>query len=187
MKRINFFIVLLISLLSLTVSAQNENNVPLLKKPSEGKVLIYFVRPGALAFLIDFKVFHQDKYLGKISSNNYLTYECEPGEQLFWAASENRDFVLANLEANKTYVVAISAQMGAFSAQVNVKPLSPKNEKDIKSLNFILGKNKGRDFTEESVQFEDQYESAQAGLKKYEKLKESGSDKILKLTADMNF
>ncbi|MEL7006912.1 MAG: hypothetical protein AAFN93_29970 [Bacteroidota bacterium] len=56
------------------------------KKPAEGKSLVYFVRPSAAGALINFKYFDGEKYLGKINGANYFIYECDPGEHIFWAA-----------------------------------------------------------------------------------------------------
>ena len=65
-------------------------------KPTEGKSLVYILKTGA-GMLLNFRVYDKDKFLGAIPSGKYLVYECEPGEHLFWAVSENRDYVEANL------------------------------------------------------------------------------------------
>jgi len=103
-------------------------------KPSEGKSLVYFVRSNSMGFLINFKYFDGEKYLGKFNHGKYLAYECEPGKHLFWAKSENVDFIEAELEVGKTYIIDSEPQMGAFKAGVklipfNNDPLSFKNEK----------------------------------------------------------
>ena len=54
-----------------------------LKKPSEGKSLVYFVRSSSVGFLINFKYFDGEQYLGKFNYGKYLVYECEPGKHLF--------------------------------------------------------------------------------------------------------
>jgi hypothetical protein len=182
--------VITIFFLSFTlVNAQDkkDKNKQEIKKPSEGKALVYFIRPNSTAFLVEFKVFHGDKFLGKIASKSYLTYECEPGEQLFWASSENRDYIIADLDANKTYVIEIEPEMGAFVAGVSVKPCFPNNQIHQKSFYKAIAKSEGRAFTEEAVKLEDESKSIAAGLEKYKKLKESGSDKIARLNSTMNF
>lgn len=184
MRNIKIVLIVIFSFVSSFFFAQEKQEI---LKPSEGKSLVYFIRPSAGAFLIEFKLFHQDKYLGKLKANRYLTYECDPGEQLFWASSENRDFVKANLEPNKVYVISVMPQFGAFVAGVNMVPLSPNDFQAKNDFNYIIKKNKGAAFTEESVKFSDEYESIVAGLEKYKKLRDSDSDKIRQLTADMNF
>ena len=105
-----------------------------LKKPSEGMAMVYFTRSEAMGFLINFKYFDGEKYLGKFNYGKYLAYECDPGQHLFWAKSENSDFVEAELEPNKIYILDSQPQMGAFKAGVKLIPFNNdptfyKNEK----------------------------------------------------------
>ena len=105
-----------------------------LKKPSEGMAMVYFTRSEAMGFLINFKYFDGEKYLGKFNYGKYLAYECDPGKHLFWAKSENSDFVEAELEPNKIYILDSQPQMGAFKAGVKLIPFNNdptfyKNEK----------------------------------------------------------
>ncbi len=125
MKKI--FILLLLTFSILTQAQE-------LKKPSEGKAMVYFTRMDAVGFLINFKYFDGEKYLGKFNYGKYLAYECEPGKHVFWSKSENSDFVEADLEPNKIYILDSQPQMGAFKAGVklvpfNNDPASYKNEK----------------------------------------------------------
>ncbi len=101
-------------LIASLVSAQD------LKVPSQGKSLVYFTRYDAAGFLINFKYFDGDKYLGKFNHGKYLIYECEPGNHVFWAKSENIDFIDANLKADKTYIIDSKPQMGAIKAGVKL-------------------------------------------------------------------
>jgi hypothetical protein len=98
------------------------------QKPKDGKSLVYFTRSGG-AFLINFRLYFNDKFIGALSSGNYFKVECEPGKHMFWAASENRDFVEAELEANKVYVIDLVAKMGAFVASVSLEPQNPLEKK----------------------------------------------------------
>jgi hypothetical protein len=125
MKKI---IPLLLLIFSINVQAQELN------KPSEGKAMVYFTRVEAMGFLINFKYFDGEKYLGKFNYGKYLAYECDPGKHLFWAKSENSDFVEAELEPNKIYILDSQPQMGAFKAGVKLIPFNNdptfyKNEK----------------------------------------------------------
>lgn len=105
-----------------------------LKKPSEGKSLVYFTRVSSMGFLINFKYFDGEKYLGKFNHGKFLAYECEPGKHLFWSKSENTDFLEAELEAGKVYIIDSEPQMGAFKAAVKLMPFDndSNNYKNVK-------------------------------------------------------
>jgi hypothetical protein len=128
MKKIIFYLVFFISSISF---AQG------LKKPSEGKVMVYFARAEQMGFLVNFKYFDGEKYLGKFNYGKYLAYECEPGKHLFWSKSENSDFVEADLEAGKIYIIDSETLMGAFKAGVKLVPFdnNPANYKNEKKYN----------------------------------------------------
>ena len=95
-----------------------------LKTPSQGKSIVYFTRYDATGFLINFKYFDGEKYLGKFNYGKYLIYECDPGKHIFWSKAENMDFIDANLEADKIYIIDSSPQMGAIKAGVKLIPFS---------------------------------------------------------------
>ncbi|MFV8374390.1 hypothetical protein [Flavobacterium sp. LB1P62] len=105
-----------------------------LRKPSEGKSIVYFTRISSTGFLINFKYFDGDKYLGKFNHGKFLAYECEPGKHLFWSKSENIDYLEAELEAGKVYIIDSEPQMGAFKAGVKLVPFdnNQNNYKNIK-------------------------------------------------------
>ena len=131
-------LILLFSVFSFSVFSQE------FKKPSEGKSMVYFVRTTSLGFLINFKYFDNEKYLGKFNYGKYIAYECEPGKHLFWSKSENIDFIEAELEANKIYIIDSEPQMGAIKAGVKLVPFVDnvsnfKNEKKyLKTRNNII-------------------------------------------------
>ena len=184
MKSIKCIAVLIFSVISFSKTYSQETIT--IKKPTEGKSLVYFIRPTAVAFLVNFKVFDKDHFLGTLSSKKYFTYECEPGEHLFWATSENRDYVIATLEANKTYVINVSPQMGAFVAGVNVIPCDPNIVNHKKLFNKALTKGKEM-IQEEKEASNDQSETIRKGLEKYDELVASESNKIARLHPNMNF
>jgi hypothetical protein len=125
MKKI---ILIVVILFSITNYSQNLN------KPSEGKALVYFTRIYSTGFLINFKYFDNDKYLGKFNHGKYLAYECDPGKHLFWAKSENIDYLEAELEAGKVYIIDSEPQMGAIKAGVKLVPFetNQNNYKNVK-------------------------------------------------------
>jgi len=88
-----------------------------LKPTSDGKAMIYFVRPTAFGAAIGFKYFHQDKFVAKVAGKNYFVYELDPGKHLLWASSENKEFMTAELEAGGTYMIMVDVIMGFGSAR----------------------------------------------------------------------
>lgn len=166
-----------------------------LQKPSEGKTMVYFTRVDQMGFLINFKYFDGEKYLGKFNHGKYLAYECEPGKHLFWAKSENVHFVEADLEADKIYVIDSEPQMGAFKAGVklipfNNDPASFKNEKKYtKRKNRILesiseGKSYLISVEDQKEQEKDLKDLVTRMMEKYNKFK-ANNEEITQLPKEM--
>ncbi len=59
-----------------------------------------------------------------------MRYECDPGEQLFWVSSEDKEFVTSDLKEGDTYIIIINVEMGAWKARVGLNPLDP-NESEL--------------------------------------------------------
>ncbi len=95
--------------------------------PAPGKAVVYFVRVSSLGFAVSFEFFHQDKYIGVFKGKNYMRYECDPGNTLFWASSENKEFVTADLQEGGTYIVIVDIEMGAWKARVGLSPITIQN------------------------------------------------------------
>ena len=161
-----------------------------LDTPAEGKVLVYFTRYDAVGFLINFKYFDGNKYLGKFNHGKYFVYECEPGKHVFWSKSENFDFVEADLEAGKVYIIDSRPQMGAFKAGVQLVIFNKElpNYDRYKKRIFKSIENGKRylpseeDIKNESDEIKDLIEK---GMEKYNKLKSENSNKIEILTGNM--
>ena len=100
-----------------TISAQG------FQPPSKGKAAIYFVRVTKYGKPTSFEFFHQDKYIGAFKGDQYMRYECDPGTHLFWASSENKEFITADIEAGKSYIIKVNVIMGAMKARVGLVPL----------------------------------------------------------------
>ena len=99
------------------------------KTPSEGKAVIYFVRVSGFGFAVSFEFFHNDKYIGVFKGKNYMRYELDPGEQLLWASSENKEFITSELQAGGSYIVMVDVIMGGMKAHVGLTPVSVKDQK----------------------------------------------------------
>lgn len=106
--------------------------------PAEGKSVVYFTRINATGYAVNFKYFDNDKFIAKFKGKNHIRYECDPGEHLFWAASEKKDFVTADLEEGGTYIVIVEAKMGAMSAAVRLS--NTENEKKLKKAIDLIKK-----------------------------------------------
>jgi hypothetical protein len=108
--------------------------------PSEGKCAIYFTRVTLYGGAISFDFFHQDKYIGRFKGKNYLRYECEPGEQLLWVSSENKEFVTSELEAGKSYIVLVNVIMGVWKARVGLEPIDETHKAFVRAKELIKNK-----------------------------------------------
>ncbi len=139
------------------------------EQPSEGKSLVYFVRSSGTGALVNFKYFDGETFLGKNNGVHYFKYECEPGEHLFWIASENRDFLKADLKPNATYVFEARPTMGAFKAAARLYPVAPNNEKMLKRINKLMSK---RAPTQLKGLDDDMAFFIKSGMERYEKIKD---------------
>lgn len=164
----------------------SQENKQAITKPSEGKSLVYITRSNG-AMMINFRVYDKDLFIGALSYGEYFVYECEPGSHLFWAASENRDYVEATLEPNKVYVIDLGARMGAFVASVAVIPQSPTEKKHRKKFYKTVKNETAILKNQAKLSSDEKKENIAKALEKYNQLKESNSSKIQVLKPDMNF
>lgn len=98
------------------------------KAPEEGKAVVYFVRVSGYGGAASFEYFHQDKYIGVFKGQNYLRYECDPGKQLLWASSENKEFITSELTAGESYIVIVDIVIGAWKPRVGLDPIHVNEE-----------------------------------------------------------
>ncbi len=186
MKNLQSLGILIVFFLGINSSfSQNSNTQPVVK-PSEGKSMVYITRSGG-AMLMNFRVYDKDLFIGSLEYGSYFLYECEPGQHLFWAASENRDFVMANLEANKVYVIDLEARMGAFIAAVAVVPQNPNEKRDRKKFYRTVKKELSISKFQANLTSEDKESNIKEALEKFEDLKKKNSSKIMILNPEMNF
>jgi hypothetical protein len=105
--------------------------------PSPGKAVVYFVRVTKYGYKVSFEYFHQDKYIGVFKNKNYMRYECDPGQQLLWASSENKEFVTCDLKAGGTYIIIVDMIMGAWKGRVGFSPITADDERFIRAKELI--------------------------------------------------
>lgn len=91
-----------------------------LENPAEGKSVVYFVRTNSSGFLINFRHFDYDKFIGKYAGPGFIRYECEPGEHVFWVGAANSSYVKVDLEAGKIYMIETIPVMGFAYAEVKI-------------------------------------------------------------------
>lgn len=176
----NYFLLFIVMFISFNGISQ------VLKKPSEGKSMVYIIRSNDLGGAMNFRVYDNDRFLGALPSRAYFTYECNPGEHLFWAASENRDYVEASLEPNKTYVIDLRGKMGLVIAAVGVEPYSPDNKKHLRRVSKVLKKHINANVVDVEMSDEKE-ENITKALKAYSGIKDRENSKIKKLLPTMNF
>lgn len=154
--------------------------------PMPGKSLVYFIRPSSTAFAIKFKIYDNEILIGKLSHRNYIVYECDPGEHVFVIRGENIDYLDANLEPNKVYLVECEVKPGIVQARVSFEPISPthkKFEKKKKSILKLIGNaKKGKEAEQDENEVD--FEEPSSIMKKFNERKEKGK-KIKQLTPEM--
>ena len=140
------------------------------------KAVVYFVRISSLGFAINFSYFDSTRLIAKCNGTNYVRHECQPGPHLFWARSENRDYIEAELEAGKIYFVEVQPQMGGLKAAVQLSPVTPDNEKRIGKILKLIGKKSPESFSSEELSRdeEEMQDIIKRGLEKYKEDKEKG-------------
>lgn len=118
MKKHAFFI-LLSAFLTAPFCSSSQGFQP----PAEGKSVVYFTQVTSYGSTV-FEFFHFDKYIGYMKGKDYIRYECDPGETLFWASSENKEFLTTDLKAGGTYVVIVDVVTGFWKNHVGFTPIS---------------------------------------------------------------
>ncbi|HEY9113416.1 MAG TPA: hypothetical protein VIN10_01870 [Bacteroidales bacterium] len=105
--------------------------------PSSGKAVIYFVQVTSYGSTV-FEFFHYDRYIGYMKGKDYIRYECEPGENLFWASSENKEFLTADLKAGGTYLVIVDVVTGFWKNHVGFTPISENDTELFKRAKKVI-------------------------------------------------
>lgn len=165
-------LIVMLCLVTAGISAQNIAPAP------ADKAVVYFVRYSSLGFAINFTYFDSTRLIGRFNGPKYIRYECEPGAHLFWARSENRDFVEANLEAGKIYFIVANPRMGVVKAQIELVPLDPSDKKTMKKVLDLLAKKPSESFSQQDLQMdmEELKDVAPKGIEKYKKDKANGTE-----------
>ena len=95
--------------------------------PAPGKALVVFLRPSSFGGAIQSSVYDthegEDTFIGIVSAETKVAYEAEPGDHLFMVVAENADFMIAHLDAGKTYYALVSPRMGLWKARFSLLPI----------------------------------------------------------------
>jgi len=178
MKRtISLLLILLPSLFLFSQSTTDSN--------PKGKSTVYFTRAKSSGFLINFTYFDGEKSIGKFNGLKYMKYECDPGKHLFWARSENKSFVEADLKPGGIYIIDVIPRIGGIKPSVKLMPVD-KNDYKLKKIQKLVS-GQGPQMFDESQLTELQNEMSEVitrGMEKYKQLKEKGK-KILQLKPEM--
>lgn len=109
--------------------------------PAPGKAVVYFARVSSYGGGTSFEYFHNDKYIGVFKGKNYMRYELDPGEQLLWISSENKEFITCDLKEGGSYIIIIDIIMGFWKAHVGASPITVEDtEKFERAKELILDK-----------------------------------------------
>lgn len=96
-------------------------------RPEPGKALVVFMRPSSFGGAIQSSVYDTrekaDKFIGIVSSKTKIAYQADPGDHLFMVVAENADFMIAHLDAGKTYYALVSPRMGVWKARFSLLPI----------------------------------------------------------------
>lgn len=152
---------------------------------SSEKAIVYFVRANGLGVLINFTFFDGEKVIGRFNGPKYMRYECNPGKHLFWARSENKSYVEADLNAGSIYLIDVIPRLGGIKASVKLIPVDKRRYR-LKKIQKLLSRRDSETFSDselESLQREMNGVIVR-GMKKYNKLKKKGR-KILQLLPEM--
>lgn len=173
------YILILLIIKSSYIFSQNTDT------ETENTATVYFTRASSLGALVNFTYFDGETPIGRFNGPKYLKYKCKPGEHLFWARSENKSFVEANLEAGKIYIIDVKPQMGAIKAGVKLIPVDKRRYK-IKKIQKLLAKRKTEIFDEIALKNlkSEMKEVIARGMERYKQIKKNGI-KIPKLWAKM--
>ena len=106
--------------------------------PDEGKVMVYFERLAFTGSALLYEVFDKNEdtteSIGILTTPQYIQYECEPGEHLFWVNIEDifvsRYFADITLEKNRIYIFKLKGS-GGFEV------ITPKSERIKQEINLI--------------------------------------------------
>ena len=146
------FIRLLFIFLSFSAFAQDHTSInPEIEPAPAEKSVVYFIRSSITGFAINFTYFDSAHAIGKYNAPYYLRYTCTPGHHLFWARSENKDFIEAELLPGKIYFIKVIPQIGIIKAGVKLRAIDPRTSREMKKIKRFILKHQYKDLSSEEL------------------------------------
>ena len=91
--------------------------------------LVYFVRPAAVGAAISMSVTCDGSPIGATNGKRYIFAYVKPGKREFVSKAENKDELLIELEAGKTYYFEQEVKMGILYARNRLSRLEDADGK----------------------------------------------------------
>jgi hypothetical protein len=92
------------------------------------KATVVFLRPSGIAFGVNFAILDQQAHwVGDAVAQSHFAVQLPPGEYMFVAWAENTAALRASVGPGRIYYVEVIPYVGAFSAQVGLEALTPRN------------------------------------------------------------
>ncbi len=138
--------------------------------PAPGKAMVVFMRPSSFGGAIQSSVYDtaepEDRFIGIVSAGTKLAYQAEPGDHLFMVQAENADFMIAHLDAGKTYYVDVKPRIGVWKARFSLIPIhdDPTAEYSLRSEAFAKW-NRDTDWVTLTPEAEQWYRSHAADIR----------------------
>ncbi len=126
--------------LYLFTSGQNVEPAP------PDKAVVYFVHTSYEAARKKFIYFDSTQVIGTFDSPKFFRHFCDPGHHIFWAKADNRDFVRANLEAGKIYIIDVNPSSVPGSSRVKLVPVNSADYK-LKKIQKLIAENSTERFS----------------------------------------
>ena len=126
--KIKILLIILVSIFYSNSSLFPQGFLP----PPKGKAVVYFVR-NKYYYGIPISYIHNNNYIGELKGRDYLRYECDTGEQLFWTYTIHKPlFIRAELKEGGTYLVNYGTSvhdpgtfLGPGKAEIELFPVTP--------------------------------------------------------------
>lgn len=89
------------------------------KQQEENTATIYVVRTNNFGSAIKFKIYQDDKLIGKLGPKSFLAWnvDCSKGAFSIFSKSENKDMVRINPQPGKTYYIKQKVKAGLVIAR----------------------------------------------------------------------
>ena len=148
--------------------------------------VVYFIRNSKMASIVNFSFFDGDQAIGQIAGKSYFRYDCKPGEHIFWAKSENKSFVKADLAPGKVYFIIVHVMVGFIRPNLNLEPIDSEDRYLTKYTKFIQEHASVLTHPKESERIrDDNIDVIDKALKRFDKKESKGNVRKM-LYPDMN-